>query len=207
MRCKECQREVPRLQRGMCAACYRNWRKENAPPNTRCEQCGRSYFTSSRRMHSLCSRACFRAWKVMRNQHNEFTDGGKQVMTTCLWCERLFGVELHFVARGGGRYCSLGCWGIARRLDPSRPISLENAWRQRCGYSRVRDAILHAPGVKCSRCGQERTHNNMVVHHIIDPGRDRHLLLDPENLEILCRRCHVREHWARGDLAIGHNGE
>jgi len=29
---------------------------------------------------------------------------------------------------------------------------------------------------------------------------DSKLLLDPSNFEILCRRCHRKEHQARGDL-------
>jgi hypothetical protein len=203
MLCQECHRETRALSRGMCSACYRRWRRENASPNAQCEQCGRSYFNGSPRRHSLCSRECFQAWKKARDWHNEPTNGGTIVMCVCQWCIRPFGVAFRLVARGGGRYCSLPCWGVARRLDPSKATSPENAWRQRAGYTPVRNAILHASGVRCARCGEERTHNNIVVHHIVDPGRDRQLLLDPKNLELLCRRCHMQEHHARGDLLRG----
>jgi 5-methylcytosine-specific restriction endonuclease McrA len=200
MICDVCQRDMRAITRGMCGACYRDWRKENAPPNARCECCSRLYFNTSRKRHSLCSRACFRAWKPMRNQHNEFTDGGKQVMHMCEWCRRPFGVEMRFVARGGGRFCSSECFGMSRRADPSTTTSPENAWRQRQRYNRFRNSILHAPGATCARCGVLRTHNNVVVHHVLEPDGDVQLLFDPSNLELLCRRCHLREHRARGHL-------
>ncbi len=202
MRCQDCQRERRSLQRGRCGACYKAWRRNNAPPNVVCERCGRAYFEQAPKRHTLCSRACFAAWKLGRNGHNELTDGAKQVVRTCLWCGRLFGVEQTLVARGGGRYCTTRCWGIARRKDPTRSSSPENSWRQWRGFLKVRDALLHAPGSSCVRCGEIRTHNNLVVHHRVPPKGNPALLFEPTNLELLCRRCHIAEHRARGDLRV-----
>lgn len=205
-RCPACQRDVPSLHRGMCAACYKAWRKDNFPPNVTCEHCGRRYFDAAPKNHTLCSRECYRAWKLGRNGRNDPTDGEKFVERSCEWCGRTFGTHARLVARGGGRYCSTACAGIARRKDPGTITCRENVWRQWRGYSKIRNAVLHAPDVRCARCGELRTHNNLVVHHPVPPRGDPHLLFDPNNQEILCRRCHMQEHHRRGDLRVGQHG-
>ena len=63
---------------------------------------------------------------------------------------------------------------------------------------------LDAAGNRCIRCGsegsQEGKGNSLVVHHKDRSGHDRGAKAekpnnDPSNLEVLCRPCHLLEHF------------
>jgi len=198
--CRTCGREMVVLRRGLCANCYRIWQRDNEPPNATCEVCGREYFrrTSASPNGRTCSRACYAAWKRGRNQHNQPTDGATLVERTCEWCGRLFTVEKRQIDKGFGRFCSLQCNALRRRLDPERSMYPENAWRSRMGFRRVADQLLHAASARCAECGERRTNGNLVVHHPIPPNGDVDLLMAEWNLVVLCRACHMAAH--RDDL-------
>lgn len=55
-----------------------------------------------------------------------------------------------------------------------------------------REVVLERDGHKCVRCGSEE---DLTVHHKDRSGRggEEHNN-DPENLETVCRRCHIEEH-------------
>lgn len=52
---------------------------------------------------------------------------------------------------------------------------------------------IQAANWKCERCGRA---GRLEVHHIkpVHRGGDNH----PDNLEVLCRRCHLSEHDVNG---------
>ena len=194
--CSRCGRARSSLQRGMCPGCYRLWQRDNFPPNATCAICGRSYFRRAcASPHGrTCSRACFAAWKVGRDQHNRPTDGATIIVRTCPVCGDAFEAVKRQVRRGLGLYCSLQCSAIRRRIDPERSTYPENAWRQREGFPKLSRAILSQPDVRCVLCAAPRTDGNLVVHHPIPPEGNPTLLKAPWNMIVLCRACHARVH-------------
>ena len=66
--------------------------------------------------------------------------------------------------------------------------------RERLYFSGLREAILVRDGSACVRCN---SHNSLVVHHKDGQGRSvKHPNNTLENLETLCRSCHINEHRA-----------
>lgn len=88
--------------------------------------------------------------------------------------------------------------------------------RERRHYDGKRREALERAGYACERCGST---DKLVVHHKDGNGRGRSLPNNSlDNLEVLCRRCHAREHstadgWSRnhsrcrdcGTAEIPHN--
>jgi len=159
MRCADCHREASPLHRNMCGACYRRWRKENLPPNTQCEYCSRSFFNPSRHRHSLCSRECFRLWKINRSSRNELipnrplvqVDDGGMVCLVCETCGGSFLVRPYELKRRP-RFCSSRCWA-ATRVSPRAILQCHH-----CGgiFRYLPNRLLHAAGRYCSRaCFEE----------------------------------------------------
>ena len=146
--CSACGRETRSTHRAMCANCYRIWQRDNFPPNAACDVCDRQYFRrpGARTNGRTCSRSCFSKWKQGRDCFNRTTDGSVEIERRCEVCSKQFTAEKRRVARGMGRYCSLQCNAIRRRLDPVRSSSPENAWRQREGFTKLSQQLLSAPG-------------------------------------------------------------
>ena len=166
MRCQSCQRDVRQIHRGMCSACYRTWRKENAAPNAKCENCGRPFFSASPRRHVLCSRECFRFWKVARSADNEIipnrvrppinAEGGVRLI--CEYCEISFAVFPYELGRQP-RFCSTKC-SAARRAVPRTILSCDH-----CGgiFRYLPNRLLLVPGRYCSRvCFEEARRINRL---------------------------------------------
>jgi 5-methylcytosine-specific restriction endonuclease McrA len=63
------------------------------------------------------------------------------------------------------------------------------------GLSAKEAARLVREAGQCSRCGHDGSESRLDIHHI---DRDKQNQA-PENLEILCHRCHMREHAAAGE--------
>lgn len=159
MRCESCQREASQLRQGRCGACYKAWRKENAPPNARCEHCGRAYFNASPRKHALCSRDCFRAWKVGRSSTNDIIPGRPRPITgpdgmvalACEWCGGEFRI-LPYELERQPRFCSLQC-NAARKAVPRAILECDH-----CGtrYRLPPNRLLLVAARFCSReCFEE----------------------------------------------------
>ncbi len=196
--CSRCGRSKPKLSRGLCPGCYRLWHRDNFPPNATCSMCGRSYYrrACASPRGQTCSRTCYGAWKVGRDEHNRPTDGATLVVRVCPVCGDAFEGQARQVRKGLGLYCSLQCNAIRRRIDPARSTYPENAWRQREGFPALSRSILSQPDVRCTICGDSRRDGNLVVHHPIPPDGNPDLLKAPWNLVVLCRACHARVHQA-----------
>ena len=48
---------------------------------------------------------------------------------------------------------------------------------------------------KCADCGED--HLKLDVHHMDRNRENNH----PSNLQLLCKRCHGKEHWHEGQVA------
>ena len=57
----------------------------------------------------------------------------------------------------------------------------------------LKDRHLRKNGAVCSRC--KRVSGELECHHIVPIERDRARELDADNnIEILCRKCHIEHH-------------
>ena len=62
-------------------------------------------------------------------------------------------------------------------------------WRE------YRRAVLRILGEVCNRCGVTGKNSVLQIHHrIYRPGLEPWQYKDPEDIEVLCRHCHKREH-------------
>jgi hypothetical protein len=119
--CVSCEHEAKTTRRGLCGACYKRWRKWNKAPNVTCEWCGRGYFDSVPRKHTLCSLTCYRAWKIGRDSRNEMIAGHLRppvdpdgwVELACEHCGSPFRVRPYELRRRP-KYCSRACKGARR---------------------------------------------------------------------------------------------
>ena len=106
----------------------------------------------------------------------------------CEACKRL--MPVHYKADGvrttgrarhlSRRFCSRQCQGVA--------MMLSSAYTPGASRVQARKYVIakHAP-TTCGRCGEKKP---IDIHHIDEnPLNNR-----PENLEILCRKCHLRHH-------------
>lgn len=75
-------------------------------------------------------------------------------------------------------------------------------WYLSLGWTQTRAAAYQLAGGKCSRC--EESTSRIEVHHIVDPfpSRSIELLLRFDNLEVVCSRCHRREHKYKGATTV-----
>lgn len=57
---------------------------------------------------------------------------------------------------------------------------------------RIRRELILAAGFRCRECGDERPWGDLEIDHIqpLHAGGD---WWDPENLQVLCKRCHERK--------------
>ena len=60
-------------------------------------------------------------------------------------------------------------------------------------WERFKRYMKRLVGYKCQRCGNA---GRLELHHIVTLGNGGKRY-DPENIEVLCRRCHFGEHRAR----------
>ena len=56
----------------------------------------------------------------------------------------------------------------------------------------IQAAHLRQHGAVCSRC--RRVSGNLECHHKVPIEQDRGLELDIDNIEIICRDCHISHH-------------
>lgn len=81
-------------------------------------------------------------------------------------------------------------WTEERRETKRQEMLLRNPNSRYHGLSAKQAArIVRAVGC-CQRCGGDGLASRLGVHH---HNRDKHDQ-SPENLEVLCHRCHMREH-------------
>ncbi len=63
--------------------------------------------------------------------------------------------------------------------------------RHRLRYRDIKAQALERDSYRCMRC---KSREQLVVHHIVSEKDRPDLLHDLENLETLCRACHMRHH-------------
>lgn len=96
-----------------------------------CTQCGnRVWVKPSRadRQQRFCCKECHRQW-MSRHVRANLASGwtGGDVECACQRCGAAFSVSKGEKKRGGGRYCSMACFGALRKL----PMTEERASRRR----------------------------------------------------------------------------
>lgn len=150
----------------------------------------------------------------------------KTVDKTCLLCGGEFTTSLKEHNRGNGKYCSLVCAnrssGIARTLSvvpnvtcttcgtaisrKTHLVSKSKTGQFFCSRNCKERAPTTAPssyrrkafdvyGCKCQKCGYDAYPTLVQVHHI-DRNRENS---DINNLQVLCIRCHMEDHFDAGD--------
>jgi len=131
----------------------------NEPPNVRCERCGRRYFDQAPKNHTLCSRECYRAWKIGRSTKNEPIPGRERppvqpdgnVLLNCEWCGEPFRVRPYELQRRP-RFCSLQCNAV-RKVAPRTFLECDHCGRR---YSYLPNRLLLVNSRYCSReCYEE----------------------------------------------------
>ena len=86
-------------------------------------------------------------------------------------------------------------WTPARRAAKRREMLNRNPDARYHGLSaRAAARIVRDAGL-CSRCGHDGSESRLEVHHRNRDKQDQ----SPENLEVLCHRCHMQEHAAAGE--------
>lgn len=80
-------------------------------------------------------------------------------------------------------------WWTAERKAKMRQRQLKPSARYHGLSSRQAAAIVRSVG-KCERCSHDGSKSRLGVHH---RNRDKHDQRR-ENLEVVCHRCHMREH-------------
>jgi len=166
-----------------------------------CEWCGNE-FTSSRKAQRFCNQACWAKWKKGKNAHNEKIDIPEEERTRqCLICGTDFSPAIDAIRNDMGIYCSRECYwkGKRRRRGEQKTRS---DWYQSQGWCDFSRSIRE--GATCENCGGTK---DLCGHHKIDPfpNRDVRLLMDRENVKILCNSCHPKEHASKKPILVCEN--
>lgn len=147
-----------------------------------CAQCGKVFFDYASNERVVCSVSCFRA----RRKANQ------SVAIRCPACFKIFFARLC----EDRKTCSRRCAGLLTPVSPHMRGNNYNfrgdnvtKWAQ---YKRANQIKTAGP---CERCGS----SGEVVHHKDENLRNN----TPENLERLCRSCHIAHH--RVQLKAGQN--
>lgn len=92
-------------------------------------------------------------------------------------------------------------WWTPERKEARRLSLLERKPTARYhGLSSRRAAQLVRDAGRCQRCDHDGSESRLGIHH-----RDRNKKNQtPENLEVLCHRCHMREHSEHGETGWQH---
>ena len=87
-------------------------------------------------------------------------------------------------------------WWTPERREAKRQEMLQrNPDARYHGLSSTRAAEIVRDAGCCQRCGHDGTASRLGIHHRDRDKRNQ----DPSNLEVLCHRCHMREHAEHGE--------
>lgn len=129
----------------------------------------------------FCSKAC----QVIGRTKRPKTLIGCQ----CKHCGKEFHVRLGY--GGTHEYCSLSCRSLAVSPKGSKHSNWKGGSSERTHASkRVTRARVKEVG-KCERCGATR---RLQGHHKLDYAKHPLFRASKENIEVLCRSCHKKEH-------------
>lgn len=229
MGCKVCGRDFEQYHRGMCGRCYVHWMRWNAPPNAKCQQCGRAFY-ARRDGERVCGRDCYAQWKRGRDSHNKVISDPVQETYTCEYCGESFEAYAHQRRKGFAKFCGYACFSNSRRV-PRDVIDCEGCgepiqtWRR--GGTSVKTFCSRACMVECRRrrkvaregarpkeyealrrkllaeqpwCADCGATKNLLVHHKIRSRERPDLLMDLNNLVVLCKGCHTAVHARAGHM-------
>jgi len=128
----------------------------------------------------------------------------------CPICGKEFYLKPSLIKRAKVNYCSKKCFNEskkgkippnleeARKNSPIKPGKDNNNWKG--GISpypsdwtgELRRKVFARDNNECQVCGKKgKTRMDLVVHHI-DFNKEN---CDLQNLILLCRSCHMKEHW------------
>lgn len=91
-------------------------------------------------------------------------------------------------------------WTPERREAKRREMLARNPEARYHGLSATAAARLVREAGQCNRCGHDGSESRLGIHHIDRDKRNQ----DPSNLEVLCHRCHMREHASAGETGWDH---
>jgi len=179
--------------------CYRAWKVGRAADNTlipsrahpevngegkvrmACECCGEPFFVMPYELERdprFCSPKC-----------NGMRRSVPRTVLTCDHCGRTYRYLPARLLLVASRYCSRTCYEEARRIHRlAREIGRGREYR------RFRDEQVERAGV-CTLCGAS---DDLVLHHRTRTRERPDLLLEKENLEVVCRACHTHLHAKQG---------
>lgn len=124
-----------------------------------------------------CSRSCSKTAKE-RGEHR-----------TCAICDTPFYASRQSIDRGQGHYCSVFCYGLARRRQNHEG---RNGWQ----YRDWRKAVYKRDRWTCQRCGARGV--ELHAHHIQMWSRFPDLRFEITNGRTLCWPCHYQTHIEEG---------
>jgi len=123
----------------------------------------------------------------------ERTPAHKEAMSRLLAGRQMRGVGWSYSKKT--RQKMVDVWTDERRAEKSVEVLGRNPNARYHGLSAKSAARLVKRIGECERCQHDGSKSRLDVHH---KNRDKHDQ-SPENLEILCHRCHMREHATAGE--------
>lgn len=160
-----------------------------------CSQCNSEFFVPKHRLDAqlCCSRKCASAMKHKKSR----------VEIACYNCGTKTTRAISDLKNSRHQvfFCSRKCKETSQSLQGNCPkIRPDHYGTGGDLYTYRKTAFEHHPH-RCNRCGYDRYIPVLRVHHI-DRNRKNG---KPENLEILCPRCHEEEHFLAHDGIYGNN--
>jgi hypothetical protein len=205
--CEWCGRayfEPMQKQHTLCSPqCFRAWkigrnsRNETIPGRRRpsvdhdgrvalaCEHCGSPFRVRPyelKRRPKYCSPACNAARRIV-----------PRALVPCEHCGTVFRILPNRFLLVAGRFCSRACFDAKRTS-----IKLPREPRRSRAYKRFRNVLVNQND-QCQRCGAR---DNLIVHHRVRTRERPDLLLERDNIEVLCSSCHTKTHGRLGHFRI-----
>ncbi len=86
-------------------------------------------------------------------------------------------------------------WTPERREAKRQEMLKQNPGARYHGLSAKRSAAVVRSVGSCQRCGHDGSSSRLGIHHKDRDKRNQ----KPSNLEVLCHRCHMKEHAEHGE--------
>lgn len=176
-----------------CIVCGKSYTN----PGTRCNSCRNKAWKEKNREKDLAQRRAYnsRHWEKIKPIHAE---------RHCQFCEKVFMPNRHTPNQP---YCSLKCEHATYRRDNKEKV---NRWRResyrrhkdvkantdalykdKIRYSGNRKKCLERDNYSCLNCDSQK---DLIVHHNDGTGQTETPNNELDNLQTLCRACHIRIH-------------
>lgn len=122
--------------------------------------------------------------------------GGNRVSTKCAYCDKPLTKWAFEIKRSPRHFCGNRCKGkwmslylIADKSSNWKGGSYSTIAHtlSNSRYRRIRKSVLVLDGYKCKLCGGNA---KLIIHHIIEKGKNPALIFDTTNMITLCEKCH-----------------